>query len=137
MIRTTARSKAGWLTLFLIATNLTFLTYRVSGQTQNWPQWRGSDGSGISTETNLPTEWSDTKNIKWKTKIPGQGHSSPVVWGNRVFLTTSIEGPPAPGAEAVRHVHKGQEYRHPDSVGADHSQEMKLISIDAETGKII
>ena len=46
----------------------------------NWPQWRGPGGQGISTEKNLPTEWSATKNIKWKTPIAGRGHSSPIVW---------------------------------------------------------
>src|ERR1700741_3812060 len=87
----------------------------------NWPQWRGVNGSGVSSETSLPTEWNETKNIRWKTPIPGRGHPSPIVFGSRVFLTTSIEGPIVPGAQAVRHIHKGQEYLHPDSVGADHS----------------
>jgi len=45
----------------------------------NWSQWRGPEGNGVSSETNLPAEWSDTRNIKWKTPIPGRGHSSPVV----------------------------------------------------------
>jgi hypothetical protein len=47
----------------------------------NWSQWRGPSGQGISTETGVPTEWSGTKNIKWKTPVPGRGHSSPIVWG--------------------------------------------------------
>jgi len=109
----------------------------VHAQTTNWPQWRGPEGSGISTETGLPTEWSDKQNVRWKTAIPGRGHSSPIVWGNRVFLTTSIEGPVVPGAEAVRHIRRGVEYRHPDAVGADHSYEMKLLCLDAETGKVL
>jgi outer membrane protein assembly factor BamB len=117
--------------LFCVA--LTSVNNSVSAQ--NWPQWRGPDGSGISTETGIPTEWSDSKNVRWKTAIPGRGHSSPIVWGNRVFLTTSIEGPIVPGAQAVRHVRRGQEYLHPDSVGADHSYTLKLICLDFETGK--
>ena len=67
----------------------------------NWPQWRGPRGQGVSDEKNLPLEWSPTKNIKWKTPVPGRGHSSPIVWGNRLFLTTSIEGAEIPGAAAV------------------------------------
>lgn len=108
-----------------------------SAQTSNWAGWRGTDGSGISTETNLPTEWSNSKNIKWKTAINGRGHSSPIVWGNRVFLTTAIEGGVIAGAQAVRHVHKGQEWLHPDSVGADHGYTMKLLCLDAESGKFL
>lgn len=112
-------------------------SHSLRAQSANWGQWRGADGSGISAETNLPMEWSATKNVKWKTEIPGKGHSSPIVWGNRVFLTTSIEGPVIPGAEAVRHVHKGQEYLHPDSVGATNSYTMKLVCLDADTGKTL
>src|SRR5437867_2952383 len=56
-----------------------------------WPGWRGPRGDGHSDEKNLPTHWSDTDNIAWKVAIPGKGHSSPIVWGNRLFLTTALE----------------------------------------------
>ncbi len=61
-------------------------------RTGNWPGWRGGDGSGLSGDADLPTEWDATKNIIWKTPVPGSGHSSPIVWDDRVFLTTA-EGP--------------------------------------------
>ncbi|MEN9022048.1 MAG: PQQ-binding-like beta-propeller repeat protein [Verrucomicrobiales bacterium] len=57
---------------------------------QNWPGWRGPTGDGISTEKELPTSWSPTENIGWKSPIAGVGHSSPIIWENRVFLTTSL-----------------------------------------------
>ncbi len=63
------------------------------GGESNWPQWRGPESQGISPEKNLAVEWSATKNIKWKAPIAGRGHSSPIVWGKKIFLTTSIEGP--------------------------------------------
>jgi outer membrane protein assembly factor BamB len=103
----------------------------------NWPQWRGPGGQGISAEKNLPAEWSSTKNIKWKTKILGRSHSSPIVWGNRIFLTTAIEGVLVPGAKAVTHTAGGQVFLHPDSVGADHKQTFKVLCLDRESGKII
>jgi outer membrane protein assembly factor BamB len=56
----------------------------------NWPQWRGPNGDGISLETNAPVKWSATENVAWKTPIPGEGHSSPVIWGDSVFLTTAL-----------------------------------------------
>src|SRR4051794_3950922 len=56
-----------------------------------WPGWRGPRGDGHSDETNIPTRWSATENVHWKVAIPGKGHSSPVVWGDRVFLTTALE----------------------------------------------
>jgi outer membrane protein assembly factor BamB len=55
---------------------------------ENWPQWRGPNNDGISTETNLPAEWGEGKNIAWKLPLPGMGGSTPVVWGDRIFLTS-------------------------------------------------
>lgn len=116
--------------------SLSFLAATVSAG--NWPQWRGPDGSGISNEKNLPSEWSPTKNIKWKTPIDGRAHSSPIVWGNKVFLTTAVEGEPVPGAKAVKHVLEGdKEFLHPDSIGADRKHTFKVICLDRETGKIV
>ncbi len=107
-------------------------------QRSNWPQWRGSGGNGVSTERGLPIDWSETNNVRWKTSIPGRGHSSPIVWGNRIFLTTSIEGPVVPGAKAVRHTtRRGEEYIHPDSVGADRSYHLKLLCLNLTSGKFI
>ncbi|MBS0201670.1 MAG: PQQ-binding-like beta-propeller repeat protein [Planctomycetes bacterium] len=54
----------------------------------NWPGWRGPTGNGISTEVNLPTEWSPTKNVAWKLPLPGPAGSTPVVWGDHIFLTS-------------------------------------------------
>lgn len=56
----------------------------------NWGHWRGPTGNGTAIEGNPPTEWSTTKNVKWKVEIPGRGSSSPVVWDNRVFVTTAV-----------------------------------------------
>ena len=58
---------------------------------ENWPAWRGPLGTGVCAEKNLPTEWSATKNVKWKVALPERGNSSPVVWGDRVFVTQSIK----------------------------------------------
>ena len=57
----------------------------------HWNQFRGPDGDGRSLATDLPVEFSETKNVRWKTAIHGKGYSSPVVWGNRVWLTTARE----------------------------------------------
>jgi outer membrane protein assembly factor BamB len=60
-------------------------------QAENWPCWRGPRGDGTSLETNLLTEWSATKNVRWKAKLPGPGNSSPIVWGDKIFLTQSLD----------------------------------------------
>ncbi len=103
----------------------------------NWPQWRGPDGSGISTEKNLPAEWNTNKNIKWKTPIDGRGHSSPIVWENRIFLTTAIEGDVVPGAKAPKHMLGDKEFVHPDSIGANKKHTFKVIALDRDSGKVL
>jgi outer membrane protein assembly factor BamB len=58
---------------------------------EEWPGWRGPRGDGTSAELGLPIRWSKTENIRWQTPLPGKGHSSPIVWGERIFLTTCLE----------------------------------------------
>jgi len=103
----------------------------------SWPQWRGPSGQGTSNEKNLPAEWGAGNNIKWRTSIPGRGHSSPIVWGNRIFLTTAIEGEVVPGAKAVKHMDGDKEFVHPDSVGANHKHQFKVVCIDRVSGRIL
>jgi hypothetical protein len=76
---------------------------------ENWPGWRGGRGDGTSLETAVPTQWSGTSNIAWKTPIPGSGHSSPIIWEDRIFLTTAL-------AE---------------------TQERMLLCLDRKTGRIL
>jgi outer membrane protein assembly factor BamB len=54
---------------------------------ENWPAWRGPTGDGVSTETSLPLKWSATENVAWKVPLPAPGNSTPVIWGDRIFLT--------------------------------------------------
>src|SRR5262245_51483607 len=54
-----------------------------------WPRWRGPSGQGLAGGTGYPDVWSPTQNVKWKTSVPGRGHSSPIVWRDQIFLTTS------------------------------------------------
>ena len=55
----------------------------------NWPAWRGPDATGVSRSAKPPAEWSESKNVRWKVEIPGRGSSSPIVWGDRVFVLTA------------------------------------------------
>jgi hypothetical protein len=58
----------------------------------NWPQFRGPNSQGHSTETGFPLAWSTTNNVAWKTPLPGESWSSPIVWGDHVFVTTATDG---------------------------------------------
>ena len=62
-----------------------------------WPSWRGPLATGVGPLADPPITWSEQKNIRWRTPLPGKGHSSPIVWGDRIFLTTAI-----PFGEPVR-----------------------------------
>jgi outer membrane protein assembly factor BamB len=73
------------------ALKLLFLTVAVTLAAEDWPQFRGPGGEGHSTERGLPSIWSESQNVLWKTAISGRGWSSPVISGERVWLTTSIE----------------------------------------------
>jgi outer membrane protein assembly factor BamB len=83
-IRTTS---CGCLTAIML---LAVANTNTNAQTTHWPQFRGPGARGVSANEGLPARWSATENIAWKTEIPGRGWSSPVVWGDRVFLTTVI-----------------------------------------------
>jgi outer membrane protein assembly factor BamB len=104
-------------------------TAAVSGQ--NWPAFRGPHGSGVVSERPLPTSWDGEKsiNIRWKTVLPGVGHSSPVVWGDSVFVTTAISS-----ADKLTYNAKddGIQPATDDSV-----HEWRVLSLDRNTGRTL
>jgi outer membrane protein assembly factor BamB len=114
------------------------VTTSVVVSAENWPQWRGPGGQGVSSETSLPAEWAPDRNIAWKTALPGTGMSSPIVWGDRIYLTAVIEGEPVAGQRAVKHRQgKDEDWIHPDSVAADRKHTFKVVALDARSGKIV
>lgn len=74
--------------LHLLALGLIWQIANLS-HAEDWPQWRGPGGLAVSTEKQVPTRWTKTENIRWSALIPGEGSSSPIVWGKRVFVTSS------------------------------------------------
>jgi outer membrane protein assembly factor BamB len=79
------------LILFLVAAAILSVQVVRAGENGNWPTWRGPGSDGVSGATGLPLDWSETKNVAWKVPIHDRGYSSPVVWGNQVWLTTSAK----------------------------------------------
>jgi outer membrane protein assembly factor BamB len=77
-------------THFVIALSVAALSAVSTLSADNWPHWRGPSASGVSPETGLPERWSDTENVAWKSPVRGLGISSPVVWGDQVFVTSQI-----------------------------------------------
>ena len=58
---------------------------------KNWHQWRGPHASGVAPHGDPPIEWSENKNIRWKTAIPGHGHATPIVWDDTIFVTSAVK----------------------------------------------
>ena len=86
-----------------------WLLMTAPGASENWPQFRGPGSQGRSAEAQLPFQWSATENVRWKAAIPGESWSSPIVWGDRVFVTTATES----------------------------GQSCRVLSLDRKTGKIL
>jgi outer membrane protein assembly factor BamB len=105
----------------------------------NWPRFRGPEGRGVSMDTRLPDRWSATENVEWKTDLPGRGWSSPVVWGNRVFLTTVVAppSPEAPAEAAQEAPQKGLYFGGEQDAPVEGIHLWKVTCLDLTTGAIL
>ncbi len=74
---------------FTSAASIAFALVAISAHAENWPQWRGPSHTGVSSETGLPTQWSKTENVAWSLALPGPAGSTPVVWNDKIFLTSA------------------------------------------------
>lgn len=108
----------------------------------HWPQWRGPFFNGMARGDG-PTTWSDTSNIKWKTDIPGKGHSTPVIWGDRIFLTTAIPtGKPAPTAAEPSATQpsspgQGRSRGAGGDTGPQAEHRFEVLCLDRKTGRVL
>jgi hypothetical protein len=77
--------------LLIVLLFITLSNIITENQAQNWPCWRGPNGDGTSTETNLPVEWDSNNNVVWKSKVSGVGYSSPIIWEDKLFTLTALK----------------------------------------------
>lgn len=124
---TCRRGGCGWLFSWLLS---------MTALAGNWPEFRGPTGQGIGSEESTPTVWSETENVRWKTNIPGKGWSSPVIWGNQIWLTTAIP------AEATDEQIKAKIAAMKAEDRANQLQiavgvQLRAMGIDRESGKIL
>jgi outer membrane protein assembly factor BamB len=82
-------STARWLALGLLGLAVPFSAPAAPKPAATWAYWRGPSGQGYSDDKKVPLTWGENKNLLWKTKLPGKGNSSPVLWGDRIFLTAA------------------------------------------------
>ena len=77
--------------MIVLATCLTLTTIPVVNGVEHWTRFRGEDGNSVAKDNaNLPMRWSTTENVRWAIDLPGWGWSCPIVWGDKVFLTTVV-----------------------------------------------
>lgn len=81
-----------FVTAFVLGFVGVFTLLLNSARAEEWPGWRGPTGQGFSQEQGIPVTWSDTENIKWKVPLENQGNSTPVIWGDKIFLTQANKG---------------------------------------------
>ena len=101
------------------------------GDACHWPQWRGPTGNGVACGAAPPVRWSEGAGIAWKRELPGRGLSSPVVWGDRIYVTTAVPVGPAVGAE--RHAAAGAH----DNMNAGQRMAFQVIALSTDSGEIV
>tara|TARA_R110002096_G_scaffold159011_10_gene324657 strand:- start:2948 stop:4252 length:1305 start_codon:yes stop_codon:yes gene_type:complete len=117
--------------MFRLACFLLISASLAVGQT-DWPHFRGPLFTGEAPEANPPVEWSETRNLRWKTELPGLGHSSPIVWGDQIFLTSAIPvGDPLPEPKF-----SGREGAH-NNLPITHRQRFVVLSVDRQSGELL
>lgn len=98
---------------------------------ERWPAWRGPLGTGFAPGADPPRTWSETQNLRWKAPLPGVGHSTPVLWGERIFLTAAL-----PVGEAFEPRHDSAEGAH-DGVAVTHRHAFVACAFDRRDGELL
>jgi outer membrane protein assembly factor BamB len=136
--------KAALLVCLVLSLSVSWSLLAQAQTAAHWPQWRGPFFNGMA-RGDAPTTWSDTSNIKWKTEIPGRGHSTPAIWGDRIFLTTAVptgKPPAAPPATetappANNAAQQGGQQRGQRNAGPLLEHRFDVLCLDRKTGKIL
>jgi len=127
-----SRNPRGAVVMLLLAVlAVPMMGQKPQGNT-NWPSFRGPGASGVADGFPLPADWDGptSRNIRWKTPIPGLGHSSPIVWGNRLFVSTAISGVEKPELKVGL-------YGDIESVRDSSSHRWVVYCLDTQTGKVV
>ncbi len=128
------KSKAVCAAVMLVV----WLTAGLVQAQENWPHWRGPHHNGISDSIGLPMKWSLTENIVWKIPLPSWSAATPIIWGDRIFITSPSESEPKPEPPAQNQPEQKQEQRRPRRPGLDPGgPKLFLICISKKDGQIL
>ena len=105
---------------------------RKSGEAvRYWPQWRGPLGTGVAPEADPPVHWSESRNLLWKKVLPGLGHSTPILWGHRIFVTAAV-----PTGDALKPVYDDAPGSH-GNLPVTHRQRFVVLALDRANGDVL
>jgi outer membrane protein assembly factor BamB len=130
------RSSIFLIPIVIISCNFSNPKEPVAGYDQNWPQWRGPEATGYAPYGDPPVRWGETENVKWKTEIPGKGHGSPIVWGDRVYLTTSVQTSQK-GETQTATDDTGDNRGGPPSLKPEYILDFNVMAIDRKDGSVV
>ena len=102
----------------------------------HWPQWRGPQNTGVAPNGDPPIEWDNSRNIKWKRPIPGRGQSTPIIWGNTVYITTSVPFGEKVDHKALDHDHEHDHGAH-DNMDPNSRHRFVVMAVDRSSGAVL
>ena len=120
------------LAIFFLLLSVAWAQDRKSGEAiRYWPQWRGPLGTGAGPDADPPVDWSESRNLLWKKALPGLGHSTPIVWGNRIYVTAAV-----PVGEALGPIYDDAPGSH-GNLPVTHRQAFVVLALDRGSGDVI
>jgi len=135
---TQARGKLTATLLILVCTTSTLINHAVAENGNEsdesrryWPRWRGPSDSGVAPHANPPIEWSETNAIRWKIPLPGRGHSTPIVWDDRIYVTTAV-----PYGQSMVPVYNNAPGAH-DNLPVTQRHQFAALAVRRSDGKVL
>ena len=120
------------LAIFFLLLSTTWAEDRKSGDAVRfWPQWRGPLGTGVAPEADPPVHWDESRNVLWKKTLPGLGHSTPIVWGDRIYVTAAV-----PVGEALGPIYDEAPGSH-GNLPVTHRQRFAVLALDRGSGGVV
>ena len=129
---------AAVIVCFCVVSTLAWSAELSSDFKKHWPQWRGPEATGVAPYGDPPVEWDENKNIRWKIEIPGKGHASPIVWGDKIFVTTAIETDKNVESQEIDEGEQQlPEWRRMSATKSTKVHKFVILAINRQDGKIL
>ena len=123
------------LSTFIFLISFILPSFAQEKESDNWVQWRGPLGTGVAVKGNPPISFSETKNLKWKTTIPGKGHATPIVWDKQIIIQSAVATNEKQEKESDSSRSEGE--RRMSGTQTDLVHEYKVISVNKDNGEIL